>query len=1208
MIPNTFYRFNGKLYFANGDVPELQKNVNEAIITDCMNLRSCLQKLLQAQKNRENVEEYRIELNRLYDTFVKKYGLITSRKVKKEFEKDYSYPILCGLETFDQNGNYIGKATIFSKQTTYVFKDQFEKETSPAKALIKSMKYYAKVNLDYMCQITGFDQGDIVNQLRGKIYINPETNQYETAEEYLSGNIRHKLEKAKAAAEKDEALLDNVDALSEVLPPDVLASDIEISLGTKWIPVDVYIDFAKEVIADGGNDGNIEIYYSSKTVSYDVRYNKYLPNESVNTRWGVHGADTCKNGYDLLKDCLQNIDTKIYKDGIKNGSSTRVLDANASKEAQVKQNEMRGAFQEWVTKSEERMERLAVIYNHKFNSYVTREYDGSFLDFPGMTTEVTLRTYQKNAIARILLHGNALIAHVVGAGKTYELIASAMEGKRMNLFDKPLMVVPKHLVAQWQSDWLKLYPGARILAASEKDFARKNRANFISRVAMNNYDGIIMSYEQFSNITLSDFLQASYIEQDIAEARDYLENLKTDSGDNMYSIKEVEKRIKTLESRLTAITDNVNRKKELIDFELLGIDKIYVDEAHYYKNLRINTQLSRIKGVQTTAALKTDRFYNIVRYMNETYNEKALTFATATPISNSMSELYTMMKYLEPSVLKSYGCEHFDEWATAFGKIESQLELDPNGSSFRTVQKFSKFYNLPELIVAFHQVADVKLKEDIEIEVPEAVNITCENNLSDFQEDFMNKLVERSEQIRSGGVDPSVDNMLLITNDGKKLSIDPRILDESVLVDDHSSKLGEICNNIAKEYSESMDIKGTQLVFLDCSTPNKDHWNMYDAIKNMLIGKGIPSEEIEYIHNADTKSKKEKLFKAVNDGEIRVLIGSTSKMGTGMNVQTRIVAIHHADVPWRPADIEQRNGRGIRNGNINNHVNIYRYITKGSFDARAWQTVEDKQKFIGALMHGHKNIGRSMDGDLFDEATLSYGEIKACALKDPRIKEYFELENEINTLRVNVTSEKMQVRTLNSKIHNLPAVIEQRKKYLENIHMLNAENTYEISDEFLCTVQDVTYESRVDAAEALGAALRKLPMDGSRTQIGNYRGFTLVASYHQWYFSIGIGKELNNGIFFSVDAKDNIYSSEVKYQVWNKIDNIFDSLNQLEKDAQDRLAASEENLTSAIAELEKHSGEFAYQNVYREKMMLFKRLGEELHMNEYINETASLDD
>lgn len=1201
VIPNTFFISDGNVYFADGETVVEKPNRNKDMICSLIDLRETLNRLLDEQKA-GNCQS-RTRLNEEYDAFVESYGRINSPAVRKEFKEDYSYPILCGLEVLDKNNKFVSKAQIFEMQTTYVMPDKFERVEDANAALIKSLRFFAKVNIEYMCEITGMEKGELIAGLKGRIFLNPESKQYETSEEYLSGNVRKKLRVA-----EQNSLEDNVEALREALPQDVLPDDIDIALGAKWVPVDVYEDFAREVIADN-HIHYLQIHYSPKTVSYKIDASQGF-NERITLTWGVQGVDSSKDGLDLLLDCLENRDSKIYKSDERNGKTVRVIDAPATNEAQLKQNEMRNAFVEWLHKDEYRMNRLAAIYNETFNSYVIREYDGSFLDFPMKSPDIELRPQQVNGVARVLLHGNALLAHMVGAGKTYTIVASAMEGKRLGLFQKPLVVVPKGLLGQWQADWLELYPTARILCADEKSFSTDNRANFISKIALNDYDGILISYEQFSNITLSKELQAEYMEQEIAELRSYLNSLDF-SSENRFTIKDIEKKVSNKEAALKRMTENINSKKEYMDFEMLGVDKIFVDEAHFYKNLFIETKLSRISGVQTTSAIKTDRFYQITRYMNETYNERGLVFATATPISNSMTEIYTMMRYLEPSVLSDYDVKHFDEWATTFGKIESQLELAPDGSTFRSVQKFSKFYNLPELITAFHQVADVKLEEDLDLNLPDVVQMTCENEMSEFQEEYMKHLVTRTEKIKAGGVDPSTDNMLLVTGDGKKLSIDPRILEPSIRVDDEKSKLGMVCANVYERYTESTPIRGTQMIFSDTSTPNpKKGWTLYQAIKDNLIAKGIPAEEIVFIHDADTKAKRKKLFKDMNAGVVRVLIGSTSKMGTGVNAQERMVAIHHVDVPWRPADIEQRNGRGKRRGNMNKVIYIYRYITKGSFDARAWQTVEEKQKYISMLMRGHKDIGRSLDGDIFDEATLSYGEIKACALKDPRIRDYFALENELNAMRIKVSGEKRQVMTLNRKLRELPAQISNASNQLEKLTYMEQEvkhlNEVYANADFTCTIGETVYDNRTDAAEALGRAMKKLSFGGSSEMLGTYRGMSIIGHYSGFIngYSLGLGLPILDKMF-TLYAKDDIWSTNLSYHIFMKLDNILTEIPYRWQDTQDRITSLEENLCSVQRELEKHK-DSNIEKEYKEKKLLYDRLGEELNFDVVINETAAI--
>ena len=936
-------------------------------------IRDCTQELINFQLEEypeDMIQNKQTELNQLYDDFSKKFGLISSQVNKRAFNQDSSYCLLCSLERLDDEGNFIGKADMFTKRT--IKKQEVVTSVDTAsEALAVSLSEKAGVDLAYMSQLAGKSGEEITKELAGVIFQNPVTEEWETADEYLSGNVREKLSVARTFAENHPEYAINVTSLEGVQPKELDASEIEVRIGATWISSKYIEDFMRETFETPEylfDRKAMGVQYSNVTGQWNVKgKNADRGNALVNMTYGTSRA----NAYRILEDSLNLRDTRIFDVVTEDGKEKRVLNKKETMLASQKQEAIREAFKDWIFRDPERRQDLCAKYNELFNSTRPREYDGSHLKFPGMTPDIILRPHQLNAVAHQLYGDNTLLAHCVGAGKTFEMIAAAMESKRLGLCQKSLFVVPNHLTEQWASDFLRLYPGANILAATKKDFEPANRKKFCSRIATGDYDAVIIGHSQFEKIPLSTERQMAMIERQIAEIEMAIEALKAENGER-YSIKQMEKTKKSLNTRLSRLND-ASRKDNVVTFEQLGVDKLFVDESHNYKNLFLYTKMRNVAGIAQTEAQKSSDMFAKCQYMDELTGGKGITFATGTPISNSMTELYTNMRYLQYNTLQRLGLGHFDSWAASFGETQTAIELAPEGTGYRAKTRFAKFFNLPELIALFKESADIQTPDMLKLPVPEADYENIVLKPSEYQQDMVHSLADRAEAVRDRKVQPNIDNMLKITNDGRKLALDQRLIND-MLPDEENSKATTCVEKAFEIWEQTKEQKSAQLIFCDLSTPKGDGtFNVYEDIRDKLMAKGVPEIEIAFIHNANTETRKAELFAKVRSGQVRFLLGSTAKMGAGTNVQDRLIALHHLDVPWRPSDIEQQEGRILRQGNMNDKVKIFRYVTEGTFDSYSWQLIENKQKFIGQIMTSKSPVRSCED---IDEAALTYAEVK----------------------------------------------------------------------------------------------------------------------------------------------------------------------------------------------------------------------------------------
>ncbi|MDR1376012.1 MAG: DEAD/DEAH box helicase family protein, partial [Synergistaceae bacterium] len=1021
-------------------------------------LRDCARNLIDAQLNSDDIaihEEQR-RLNDLYDNFTERFGLVNDKTNAKAFVGDSSYYLLCSLEVLDENGQLERKADMFTKRTIRQSNIPDAVDT-PSEALALSIAEKARVDMDYMAgRLPGTTHEEIALELKGVIFPNPEretedgATTYEPADEYLSGNVRHKLEVARAYAESDpERYAHNVAALEAVQPKDLEAHEIDARLGAPWVEPKFIDQFMHELLETPWRlKDHIKTHYSSHTAEWGIENPKSdSGNIKANTVYGTSRV----SAYDIIEDSLNRRDVRVYDRDDKGNS---ILNQKETTLAQQKQEGIKQAFREWIFKDPERRHELVGRYNEQFNSVRPREYDGSHITFAGMNPEITLREHQTNAIARILYGGNTLLSHVVGAGKSYEMIASAMESKRLGLANKSLFVVPNHLTEQTASEFMRLYPSANVLVATKKDFETANRKKFCSRIATGDYDAIIIGHSQFERIPLSPEKQKEFLDTQMNEIMDAQEEAKGDR----FTIKQLEKSRKNLEAKLDRLMAN-ERKDDVVTFEELGVDRLYVDEAHGYKNLYLRTKMRNIAGIPQTEAQKSSDLYAKCRYMDEITGSKGVIFATGTPVSNSMTEAYTMMRYLQNNTLQKLGLGQFDAWAATFGETVTAVELAPEGTGYRAKTRFAKFYNLPELMNIFKEAADVKTAEELNLPRPKANFHVVAVKPTEEQKELIKTLSDRAAAIHNKEVEPTEDNMLKVTSDGRKIGLDQRLIDP-LFPDNPQSKVNVCMENIYRIWDETKENKLTQLVFCDFSTPSKDKFNVYDDIKTKLVQKGIPEKEIAYIHDADSEAKKKELFARVRKGQVRVLMGSTAKMGSGTNVQDKLIALHDLDCPWRPADLEQRAGRIIRQGNKNPEVDIYRYVSESTFDSYLFQTVENKQRFISQIMT-NKNPVRSCED--VDESVLSYAEIKALCIGDPRIKEKMDLDIQVSKLRMLEGSYKsQQYRIQDNVMKYYPKEIKQTQervaglekdleRWTENSRLQSADDTFSM------TVMEKTY-------------------------------------------------------------------------------------------------------------------------------------------------------
>ena len=1068
-------------------------------VTGMVELRQIVNELIDQQLNDypdEDIKATQAKLNTAYDAFTAKCGLLNDRKNGRLFEQDSSYYLLCSLENLDEQGQLKSKAAMFTKRTIRPERTVTSVDT-PSEALAVSIGEHGKVDLPYMAELLGTpgEYGRITTELSGVIFKDPAADPtdpeagWQMADEYLSGDVRAKLRMAQFAAETNPEFVVNVDALTKAQPRELEASEIDVRLGATWLNPDIIQKFMTETFQIP--------YYLRHAVK--VRYSPYTAEWRVEGKTATGRGDIISsetygtsraNAYKILEETLNLKDVRIY-DTIEDaeGKPKRVLNKRETMLAQQKQQVIKDAFANWVWQDPQRRIALVKQYNELFNSTRPREYDGSHIKFVGMNPEITLREHQRNAIAHVLYGGNTLLAHEVGAGKTYEMAASAMEAKRLGLCQKSLFVVPNHLTEQWASEFLNLYPNAKLLVARRKDFETANRKKFCTRIATGDYDAVIIGHSQFERIPLSFERQERIIQEQIYETLAAINELKAHAGEN-FSIKQMEKARKTLETKLEKLRSD-ERKDDVITFEQLGVDRLFVDESHFYKNLFLTTKMRNVAGLSTSEAQKSSDMFGKCRYLDEITGGRGVVFATGTPVSNSMTELYTVMRYLQYSTLQQKKLTHFDCWASTFGETTTAIELAPEGTGYRARTRFAKFFNLPELMSMFKEVADIKTSDQLHLPVPEAKFETVVAKPSEIQKEMVQELSKRAAEIHSGTVDASVDNMLCVTNDGRKIGLDVRLMNP-MLPDDPNSKLNVCVQNVLKIWEEGKDQKLTQLLFCDLSTPKNDgNFNVYDDIRKKLIAAGVPENEIEFIHNADTEAKKAALFSKVRSGDVRILLGSTAKMGAGTNVQSRLVAVHHLDVGWKPSDMTQRNGRIIRQGNMNKEVKVFNYVTEGTFDAYLWQTLENKQRFISQIMTSKSPVRSCED---VDEQALSYAEIKALCAGNPLIKEKMDLDVQVAKLKVLKADHQSQKFRLQDKLlTKFPADIQETNAYIAGVKAdAQLAAAHPQVQEGFCgmTIKGVTYDEKKTAGERLVLACSELP-NAEEKVIGSYRGFEL---------------------------------------------------------------------------------------------------------------------
>ena len=1072
-------------------------------VTGMVELRQIVNELIDQQLNDfpdEDIKASQEKLNATYDAFTAKYGLLNDRKNGRLFEQDSSYYLLCSLENLDEQGQLKSKAAMFTKRTIRPERTVTSVDT-PSEALAVSIGEHGKVDLPYMAELLGTpgEYGRITTELSGVIFKDPAADPtdpeagWQMADEYLSGDVRAKLRMAQFAAETNPEFAVNVDALIKAQPRELEASEIDVRLGATWLAPEIIQKFMTETFQIP--------YYLRHAVK--VRYSPYTAEWRVEGKTATGRGDIISsetygtsraNAYKILEETLNLKDVRIY-DTIEDaeGKPKRVLNKRETMLAQQKQQVIKDAFANWVWQDPQRRIALVKQYNELFNSTRPREYDGSHIKFVGMNPEITLREHQRNAIAHVLYGGNTLLAHEVGAGKTYEMAASAMEAKRLGLCQKSLFVVPNHLTEQWASEFLNLYPNAKLLVARRKDFETANRKKFCARIATGDYDAVIIGHSQFERIPLSFERQERIIQEQIYETLAAINELKVHAGEN-FSIKQMEKTRKTLETKLEKLRSD-ERKDDVITFEQLGVDRLFVDESHFYKNLFLTTKMRNVAGLSTSEAQKSSDMFGKCRYLDEITGGRGVVFATGTPVSNSMTELYTVMRYLQYSTLQQKKLTHFDCWASTFGETTTAIELAPEGTGYRARTRFAKFFNLPELMSMFKEVADIKTSDQLHLPVPEAKFETVVAKPSDLQKEMVQELSKRAAEIHSGTVDASVDNMLCVTNDGRKIGLDVRLMNP-MLPDDPNSKLNVCVQNVLKIWEEGKDQKLTQLLFCDLSTPKNDgNFNVYDDIRKKLIAAGVPENEIEFIHNADTEAKKAALFSKVRSGDVRVLLGSTAKMGAGTNVQSRLVAVHHLDVGWKPSDMTQRNGRIIRQGNMNKEVKVFNYVTEGTFDSYLYQTLENKQRFISQIMTSKSPVRSCED---VDEQALSYAEIKALCAGNPLIKEKMDLDVQVAKLKVLKADHQSQKFRLQDKLlTKFPADIQETNAHIAGLKAdAQLAAAHPQGKEEFCgmVIKGVAYDEKKTAGERLVLACSELP-NAEEKVIGSYRGFELFLRF-----------------------------------------------------------------------------------------------------------------
>ena len=1162
-------------------------------------IRDATNRLLERQLEEcsdEEVASLQAELNRVYDSFTAKYGLLSSNANKRAFSMDSSYCLLTSLEFLDEKGELKRKADIFTKRTIRRAEPVTSVDTA-SEALAVSIGEKAKVDIPYMMELTEKTEEEVTEELTGVIFKNPLTDKWEPSDEYLSGNVREKLNIAKQFAENHPEYMVNVQALERVQPKDLDASEIEARLGVTWISPDYITEFMAETFHTPRQHINyerIKVQYAEVTGQWNVK-GKNVDSSNNPLSTATYGTQRA-NAYRLLEDALNLRDTKIYDTIHDADGEHRVLNRKETTLAQQKQELIREEFKEWIFKDMSRRETLCKIYNERFNSIRPREYDGSHIQFVGMNPEIKLMEHQKNAVAHILYGNNTLLAHCVGAGKTFQMIAAGMESKRLGLAQKSLYVVPNHLLEQWGSDFLRLYPGANILVATKKDFEPANRKRFCSRIATGDYDAVIIGHSQFEKIPLSRERQISLLEDQIADITYSIEAAKEEAG-QQYTIKQMEKTKKTLKAKLEKLNDQT-RKDDVVTFEQLGVDRLFVDESHFYKNLFLYTKMRNVAGISQTDAQKSSDMFMKCRYMDEITGGKGITFATGTPVSNSMTELYTIMRYLQYDTLMNMGMGHFDSWAATFGETVTAIELSPEGTGYRAKTRFARFFNLPELISIFKEAADIQTADMLNLPVPEAEYINEVLKPSEEQKEMVEAFSERAEQVRGGAVDPRVDNMLKITNDGRKCALDQRLLND-MLPDAGESKVNACVENAFQVWEDGKDTQATQLIFCDLSTPKNDGtFNVYDDVRNKLVERGIPKEEIAFIHEYNTEVRKAELFAKVRAGQVRILMGSTPKLGAGTNVQDRLLALHHLDCPWKPSDLEQQEGRILRQGNQNDKVKIFRYVTENTFDSYMWQILENKQKFISQIMTSKSPVRACED---VDDTALSYAEIKALATGNEYIKEKMDLDVQVSKLKLLKANHTSQIYRLESDIaKRYPVQIAALKEKIAGMRV-DADVVKGIdlqdNDHFAMTVGGKLYTDKKEAGVALISAASGLRSVKSAGQIGEYHGFALSSEYNF----------LSNTYTMTIKGKCS-YKIEFGKDTLGNIQRIHNALSAIEK----KLADTEQNLETVQQQLKTAQEEvqkpFPKEAELGEKMERLAELNAMLNMDEKGGENLLADE
>ena len=1187
----SFTLVDGRVYFRENDrmQPASVSMTAENRIKGLIQIRDCVRKLIEYQTDDYPEEMIRTEqenLNRLYDVYTAKYGLINSRGNYLAFASDESYFLLCSLEVLDDEGNFKRKADMFTKRTIKPHREVTSVETA-SEALALSIGEKARVDLPYMEQLTGKTQAELVQDLQGVIFKVPncEPISYVAADEYLSGNVRNKLTVADLAAKNDPELAVNVEALEKVIPKDLSAAEISVRLGATWIPQEDIQRFVMELLTPSSYAaGRLKVRYTPINGDWFIENKSSdMGNVKADSTYGTKRA----SAYRIIEDTLNLRDTRIF-DYVydEHGNKKAVFNAKETTAAQAKQEVIKQAFQDWIWKDPERRNRLVRYYNDTFNSVRPREYDGSHITFGGISPEITLRPHQVNAIAHILYGGNTLLAHKVGAGKTFEMVAAAQENKRLGLCQKSMFVVPNHLVGQWASEYLRLYPSANILVTTKRDFETGNRKKFCGRIATGDYDAVIIGHSQFEKIPMSIGRQREQLEKQLDDIEHGIDDVQASKGEQ-FTVKQLMKTRKAIKTKLEKLNDT-KRKDTVIDFEQLGVDRLFIDESHFYKNLYLYTKMRNVGGIAQTEAQKSSDLFMKCRYLDEITGNRGTVFATGTPVSNSMVELYSVQRYLQYDTLAQNGLQHFDSWASTFGETVTALELAPEGTNYRAKTRFAKFYNLPELMQMFREVADIQTADMLKLPVPTVNYHNIKTKPSEIQTEMVASLAKRAEKVRARLVEPNIDNMLKITNDGRKLALDQRMIDP-MLPDDPESKVNACVDNVYRIWEEHADTKATQLVFCDLSTPKNDGtFNVYDDMREKLIARGIPAEQIRFIHEATTDAQKKELFGKVRSGEVRVLFGSTPKMGAGTNVQDRLIAIHNLDCPWRPSDLEQRQGRIERQGNMFPEVEVYRYVTEQTFDAYLYQLVESKQKFISQIMTSKSPVRSAED---VDEVALSFAEVKMLATGDARFKEKMDLDIQVSKLRVLKQSYLSEHYDLEDRVLKYyPQTIkeyEERIAGYENDAALVEQHKPQGEDKFCpMTLKGMTYTEKADAGEMLLAICKDYPMSAA-TEIGSYRGFRIEIYYDtvNAHYCMNLCGKAKHKVDLGADALGNLTRIE----------------NELSK-LPARLEAAKTKKAETIAQLETAKEEikkpFAFEDELKEKTERLNALNIELNLNE----------